>query len=353
MAHPHQHGHADDGQGHPADPGHAHGDHCNHDGHGMAQQHTPHRHTGHDHHGHHHHGAPQQHGRAFIIAIALNTAFVAVEFGYGFIANSTALMADAGHNLSDVLGLALAFGAMLLARKPPNERFTYGLGSSSILAALGNAMLLFLACGAIGLEAVQRLLHPPTVASGTVMWVAGAGIVVNGLSAWLFLSGSKGDLNIRGAYLHMVADAAVSLGVVLAGLAMLYTGWYLLDPLMSLVIVAVILWGTWGLLRESVQLALGAVPPHVDAAAVAQYLRQIPGVADVHDLHVWALSTTESALTARLLMPGGHPGDAALEDISRALGEKFSVRHSTLQVELAVTGHRCSLQDGAGGTHAH
>lgn len=334
MAHPHQHGHADDG-------------------HGMAQQQAPDRHTGHSHHGHHHHGAPQQHGRAFVIAIALNSAFVAVEFGYGFIANSTALMADAGHNLSDVLGLVLAFGATLLARKPPSLRFTYGLGSSSILAALGNAMLLFLACGAIGLEAVQRLLHPPAVASSTVMWVAGAGIVVNGLSAWLFLSGSKGDLNIRGAYLHMVADAAVSLGVVLAGWAMLSTGWYLLDPLMSLLIVAVILWGTWGLLRESVQLALGAVPPHVDVAAVARYLRQVPGVADVHDLHVWALSTTESALTARLLMPGGHPGDAALEGISRALGEKFSVRHSTLQVELAVTGHRCSLQEGAGGTHDH
>lgn len=279
-----------------------------------------------------------------MVAIALNAVFVALEFGYGFIANSTALMADAGHNLSDVLGLALAWSAVLLARRPPSDRYTYGLGGSSILAALGNAVLLFVACGAIGLEAVQRLLQPPAVASGTVTWVAAVGIAVNGFSAWLFAKGGKGDLNVRGAYLHMVADAAVSLGVVVAGVAMSYSGWYLLDPLASLLIVAVILWGTWGLLRESLQLALGAVPPHVDTAAVAHYLRQVPGVADVHHLHVWALSTTESALTAHLVMPQGHPGDAALGDIARALGEEFSVRHSTLQVELAgqACGPRCA-----------
>ncbi|XVJ68731.1 MAG: cation transporter [Rhizobacter sp.] len=342
MAHPH---HDDHDHAH----GHDHGYH-DHGNHAPAAAATGHAHAGHGH-GHHHghhHGDPQHHGRAFVIAIALNTVFVAVEFIYGFLANSTALMADAGHNLSDVLGLVLAYGAMLLARKPPNQRYTYGLRGSSILAALGNATLLFVACGAIGWEAVQRLAHPPAVVSTTVMWVAGLGIVINGLSAWLFMKGSKGDLNIRGAYLHMVADAAVSLGVVLSGVLMLYTGWFLVDPLTSLVIVAVILWGSWALLRESVQLALNAVPPHIDPAAVAQHLRSMPGVSDIHDLHVWALSTTESALTVNLLMPAGHPGDAALIHISQQLRDTFGVQHSTLQVMLNAGGEACSLQQPLG-----
>jgi cobalt-zinc-cadmium efflux system protein len=324
MAHSHQHSHHHD-------PAHGHAGHAHH---------------GHSHAGHaHHHGDPQQQGRAFIIAIALNSAFVAVEFTYGFIANSTALMADAGHNLSDVLGLILAYGAMLLARKPPNQRYTYGLRGSSILAALGNAMLLFVACGAIGWEAVQRLAHPPAVVSTTVMWVAGVGIAINGLSAWLFVKGSQNDLNIRGAYLHMLADAAVSLGVVLSGLLMLYTGWFLVDPLMSLLIVAVILWSSWALLRGSVQLAMNAVPPHIDPAAVTQHLRSMSGVAEVQDLHVWALSTTESALTVNLVMPAGHPGDAALAHISQELRERFGVQHSTLQVVMSASHAACSLRN--------
>jgi cobalt-zinc-cadmium efflux system protein len=349
MAHPHHDHH---------DHGHSHSHHgCDHDhgSHAPAASATLHHHAGHGH-GHHHghhHGDPQHQGRAFIIAITLNSVFVAVEFIYGFIANSTALMADAGHNLSDVLGLVLAYGAMLLARKPPSQRYTYGLRGSSILAALGNAMLLFVACGAIGWEALQRLANPPTVVSTTVMWVAGLGIVVNGLSAWLFMKGSQGDLNIRGAYLHMVADAAVSLGVVLSGVLMLYTGWFLVDPLMSLVIVAVILWSSWALLRESVQLALNAVPPHIDPAAVAQHLRAMPGVADIHDLHVWALSTTDNALTVNLVMPAGHPGDAALAHISQQLRTQFGVQHSTLQVMLSASQQACSLQQPHEGAHTH
>jgi len=305
------------------------------------------------HHHHHHHANPARQGRAFVIAIALNSIFVVVEFGYGFVANSTALMADAGHNLSDVLGLLLAWGALLLARRSPSQRFTYGLRGTSILAALANAMLLFVACGAIGWEAVQRMAQPPAVAGMTVMWVAAVGIVVNGISAWLFFSGRRGDLNIRGAYLHMAADAAVSLGVVLAGLMMMLTGWNWLDPAIGLVIVAVVLYGTWGLLRESVQLALNAVPPHIDASAVAEHLRHLAGVSDIHDLHIWAMSTTESALTVHLVMPGGYPGDAEIDAIAHGLHERFSIHHSTLQVELGTTAHACSLLGPQPQAHAH
>jgi cobalt-zinc-cadmium efflux system protein len=242
-----------------------------------------------------------------------------------------------------VLGLFLAWAAVVVGRRAPNERFTYGLRSTSILAALANAMLLLVACGAIGWEAVQRFSQPPPVASVTVMVVAAIGIVVNGLSAWMFVKGSAGDLNIRGAYLHMAADAAVSLGVVVAGLVMLFTGWYWLDPLVSLVIVAVILIGTWGLLRESLHLALNAVPPHIDLSAVADYLRRLPGVSDIHDLHIRGMSTTESALTVHLVMPSGYPGDAAIDGITQALNQRFSVHHSTLQIEQGTTQHACSL----------
>jgi cobalt-zinc-cadmium efflux system protein len=304
----------------------------------------------HDHgHGHHHiHGeGADKHGRAFTIAIVLNTAFVAVEFAYGLIANSTALMADAGHNLSDVLGLLLAWGAAVLSRRAPSERFTYGLRSTSILSALANAMLLFVACGAIAWEAILRLYTHPAVDGLTVTVVAGVGIVINGLSAWLFAKGSKGDLNIRSAYLHMAADTVVSLGVVIAGLTMLFTGWYWLDPVISLAIVAVILIGTWGLLRESVQLALSAVPQHIDVAAVEAYLRQCAGVTDIHDLHIWAMSTTESALTVHLVMPEGYPGDGFIDEIAHTLEERFSLQHCTLQVEEGTTDHSCSLHAGA------
>lgn len=323
----------------------------------MAHAHShspthPHSHAhDHDHHahgcGHHHHAVPSHQGRAFFVAIALNAAFVVVEFVYGFIANSTALMADAGHNLSDVLGLLLAWGATILTRQAPNERYTYGLRSTSILAALANAMFLLVACGAIAWEAAQRFSEPPAIAGLTVTVVATVGIVINGLSAWLFMEGSKGDLNIRGAYLHMAADAAISLGVVLAGVAMLWTGWYWLDPVVSLVIVVVIVFGTWGLLRESVQLALSAVPEHIEVSAVEAYLRRCPGVRDIHDLHIWAMSTTESALTVHLVMPDGYPGDDYMDDITRTLQERFSVQHSTLQVEQGTTNHACALHPEA------
>jgi cobalt-zinc-cadmium efflux system protein len=316
----------------------------------MSKNHEHHEHeesAKHDHghgHGHgHHHGDPTQQGRVFAIAITLNAAFVTIEFIYGFIANSTALIADAGHNLSDVLGLFLAWGAAVLARKPPSKRYTYGLRSTSILAALANAMLLVAASGAIAWEAVQRFYHPPAVAGFTVMLVAAIGIAVNGLSAWLFMKGSKSDLNMRGAYLHMAADAAVSLGVVLAGIAMMFTGWYWLDPIVSLLIVAVILISTWGLLKQSMQLALGAVPSHVDVPALTQYLKECQGVKEIHDLHIWGMSTTESALTVHLVMPGGYPGDEFMDTIVRTLRERFSVQHSTLQVEQGTTQHHCTL----------
>lgn len=294
--------------------------------------------------GHHH--LAFQHGKAFVVAIMLNVAFVVVELVFGFIAHSTALMADAGHNLSDVLGLLLAMAAAFLSRKMPSGRFTYGLRNTSILAALTNAMILMIACGAIALEAINRFSQPHEVAGLTVMLVACAGIVVNGISAWLFMQGSKHDLNIRGAYLHLLADAAVSLGVAVAGVAILYTGWSWLDPVVSLVIVAVIVVGTWSLLRESLQLALNAVPAHIDAAAVESYLQQCEGVASIHDMHIWGMSTTESAMTVHLVMPDGYPGDAFMDDIMCTLRDRFSIHHSTLQVEQGTTDHACMLHAG-------
>jgi cobalt-zinc-cadmium efflux system protein len=318
---------------HPHD--HAHHDHSGH-------QHPAHSHASHAG-AHHHHANPANFGRAFVIAIALNSIFVIVEFSYGFIANSTALMADAGHNLSDVLGLLLAWAAVILARRAPSLRYTYGLRSTSILAALANGMLLLVASGGIAWAALQRVYAPPAVAGLTVTLVAGAGILVNGLSAWLFMSGSKGDLNVRGAYLHMLADALVSLGVVLAGIAMIYTGWYWLDPVISLVILAVIFISTWQLLRESMQLALNAVPPHIDMAAVENFLKQCEGVESIHDLHIWGMSTTECALTVHLVMPQGYPGDQVIDGITKALKDRFSIHHSTLQTEQGTTPHGCSL----------
>jgi cobalt-zinc-cadmium efflux system protein len=307
-----------------------------------------HRHDhGHAHghsHGHHHHHAPAAgHGSAFALAIGVNSLFVGIEFVYGFLANSTALMADAGHNLSDVLGLVLAWGAALLAKRAPSPRYTYGLRSSSILAALGNAVLLLLACGAIAWEALHRFTAPAPVEGVTVAVVAAIGVAINGFSAWLFMAGSKGDLNIRGAYLHMAADAAISLGVVVSGLVIMGTGWTWLDPLVSLVIVLVIVLGTWSLLRESLRLVMAGVPDSVDAAAIGRFLAHQPGVAGVHDLHIWAMSTTETALTAHLVMPGGYPGDAAIDEIVTRLRHDFSIGHCTLQVEEGTSQHRCAL----------
>jgi cobalt-zinc-cadmium efflux system protein len=296
---------------------------------------THHSHDhGHAHHGHHHH-APADFGRAFAIGTALNIVFVAVEAGYGFAAGSVALLADAGHNLSDVLGLLVAWGAATLAKRPASGRFTYGLKSSSILAALANGVLLLVAVGAILWEAVRRLADPPPVQAGVLIWVAAAGIVVNTATALLFARGRHGDLNIRGAYLHMAADALVSAGVVVAGVVIAATGWRWIDPAVSLIIVAVILVGTTGLLRDAVTMALQAVPPGIDPAAVRAMLAGLPGVARVHDLHIWPMSTTENALTAHLVMPGGHPGDAFLAEVQHRLTHDHAIGHTTLQIEIA------------------
>ena len=295
-------------------------------------------HDGQDHRDRHEPGhvhAPASFGMAFAVGIGLNLTFVAVEFVYGLLANSVALIADAGHNLSDVLGLAIAWIASALSKQAPSSRYTYGLGGSSILAALFNAVLLLVAVGAIGWEAALRLFHPEPVASGTVMIVAAVGIIINGATAWLFASGRKGDLNIRGAFLHMVADAAVSTGVVVAALLILFTGWFWLDPLTSLVIVGVIIWGTWGLLRDSLAMSVDAVPVSIDPQAVRSYLSSCAGVAAVHALHIWSLSTTESALTAHLVFPGGHPGDEFLLKAATELRQRFGIGHTTLQIEIS------------------
>ena len=307
-----------------------------------AHPHAGHDHAGHAHghhdHGHHHHGhhhAPASFGTAFRIAIALNVGIVLLQAGFGWYAGSVALLADAGHNLSDVLGLVVAYAASRLASRRPSSRFTYGFGQSSILAALFNAVVLLVAVGALSWEAFERLLDPRPVAGGVVMAVAASGMVLNGVSAWLLASGGRHDINLRGAFLHMVADAAVSAGVVLSGLAILVTGWLWLDPLASLAINAAIVWGTWSLLRDSTALSLGAVPAGIDYAAVRADLAGRPGVAALHDLHIWPLSTTETALTAHLVLPDGHPGDDFLLRAAEELKARFGIGHVPLQVETA------------------
>ncbi len=295
--------------------------------------------SSHSHQHHHFHG-----GRAFGIAIVLNVAFVVMEFMYGFMAHSMALVADAGHNLSDVFALVLASWAAFLMRRPPDQRYTYGLRGSSILAALVNAGLLLVACGAIAWEALRRLVVPVSVDGVTVSLVAGVGILVNSFSAWLFFAGSKEDLNVRGAFLHMLADAVISLGVVVSGVVILFTGWDWLDPFVSLAVVMVILWGSWGLLRDSLNLALHAVPAHIDITAVQEFLCSLPGVVDVHDLHIWGMSTRESALTVHLVLKDGHPGQAFINKASQQLQDRFSIHHSTLQIELGDVEHGCNLR---------
>lgn len=303
-------------------------EHHDHADHGHSHDHVGHSHG---HAGHSH--APASFGKAFAIGTALNVGFVLVEALYGVLGNSVALLADAGHNLSDVLGLVVAWVATVLARRAPTSRYTYGMKGSSILASLFNAVFLLVAVGAIGWEAIQRIGEPAPVAGKTVMVVAAIGILVNGITAWLFASGAKGDINIRGAFLHMAADAAVSAGVVLAGLVILYTGWTWLDPVVSLVIVAVIVWSTWGLLRDSLAMSLAAVPPGIDPTAVRHHLEALQGVTALHDLHIWSMSTTETALTAHLVIPDGHPGDGFLMDAAKRLRERFGIGHITLQVE--------------------
>ncbi len=301
----------------------------------------------HAHHGHDHHPSPgaAKHDIAFAVGIALNTSFVVLEISYGLIAHSTALVADAIHNLGDVAGLALAWFASWLARRAPGPRFTYGLRSSTILAALANAVLMLLACGGLALEAVQRLLAPAAVAGQIVIWVALAGVCVNGVTALFFFRDRKHDLNVRGAYLHMAADALVSLGVAISGYVIVRSGWNWLDPLASITILVVILLGTWQLLRDSALLSLHAVPAHLDSAPIAKFLEEQAGVTGVHDLHVWALSTTDVALTAHLVMPGGHPGDAWLNELAHALTHAYDIGHATFQVETGMQDHACTLVD--------
>ncbi|WP_265441746.1 cation diffusion facilitator family transporter [Bradyrhizobium sp. SEMIA] len=310
---------------------HDHHSHHHHDhaGHGHDHGHS----HGHDHaHGAGHVHAPTNFGKAFAIGITLNTALVVAEAVYGYIGNSTALLADAGHNLSDVLGLVVAWGASVAAKRAPSGRFTYGFRASTILAALANAVFLLVATGAIGWEAILRLREPEPIAGVTVMVVAGIGILINGFTAMLFASGRKDDINIEGAYLHMAADAAVSLGVVVSAALIIWTGWLWLDPVTSLVICATILWSTTSLLRGSIDMSMAAAPKGTDLAAIKAFLLARPGVSGIHDLHVWPISTTETALTCHLVMPAG-TGDAFLMETAQLLRTSFRIGHTTLQVE--------------------
>jgi cobalt-zinc-cadmium efflux system protein len=313
-------------------------------GHERAHAHD-HDHThasGHSHaHGHSHAILSDGINLRMGAAVLLNLTFVVVEGGFGFLSNSVALIADAGHNLSDVLGLVCAWAAMYLGRRPPGARFTYGLGRSSVLAALVNAVLLLLACGAIAWEAASRLAAAPPVAGRTVMMVAAIGIVLNGISAWLLHAGSHGDLNRRSAYIHMLGDAAVSAGVLVSGGLIVLTGWNRLDPIVSLLIVAVILTSTWRLLRDSLALSLDGVPSGVNSSAVMSYLAGQRGVTDVHDLHIWALSTTSVALTAHLVVPDRGAEDALLTSLTPDLKRRFQIQHATLQIERDRCEHGC------------
>lgn len=312
-----------------------------HHHHSHGHQH-PHGHVHGHGHSHDHVQPPASFNRAFALGIVLNTGFVAVEAVYGILSGSMALVADAGHNLSDVLGLIIAWGAMALSARPASARYTYGFKSSSILAALGNAALLLAAVGAIFVETIRRLIHPAPVDGGPVMAVAAIGIVINVATALLFLRGRKHDINIRGAYLHMMADAAVSAGVVVAGLLIALTGQTWIDPVTSLIIVAIITHGTWGLLKSALRMSLLGVPESVDESKVRAYLLALPGVASVHDLHIWPMSTTETALTAHLVMPAGHASDTFLHELAHELDHEFGIQHATVQVETA-SGAECML----------
>lgn len=296
----------------------------------------------HDHAHSHGHVPVQGHGRAFLAGILLNTAFVLIEWGAGVASHSLALIADAVHNLGDVLSLLLAWGAAVLARRLPSERYTYGLRGSSILGALANAILLLLVTGGLAWEAVERFNAPQLTEGRVVVVVALCGVFINGLTAWLFMAGSRHDLNIRGAYLHMLADAAVSLGVVVAGVLVMQTGWSWLDPLVTLLLVLVITGGTWSLLRDAVRLALQGVPPGISHAVVQAHLASLPGVQEVHDLHIWGMSTTENALTVHLVCPAGHPGDAFLHRLAHDIEHRFGIQHVTVQIETADVEASCA-----------
>jgi len=301
-----------------------------------AGHHHNHGHVVHSHHDRHgvHGHMPTNFSRAFALGISLNIIYIVVEVIFGLLAGSMALLADAGHNLSDVLGLAVAWAGAELSKRPPSKRFTYGLGGSSILAALLNGLFLLVACGAIAWEAIERFSAPSPVASTTVIIVASLGIVINFGTAMLFVSGQKEDINIRGAFLHMMADAGVSAGVVIGGIAIYFSGLIWIDPLISLLIVALIFWSTWGLLSEAVRMSLAGVPRDIDVEEVMAYLASLPGVQAVHDLHIWPMSTSETAMTAHLVLPEGHPGKGFLASVQNELNTLFSIHHITIQIEL-------------------
>ena len=313
---------------------HSH-DHRDHAARGHAETH--------DHSGpaHSHSHAPQEFNRAFAIGAALNLAFVVAEVIWGLSAHSLALLSDAGHNLSDVMGLLLAWGALRLSKSQPTARRTYGWRRTSILAALVNAGMLLFVTGAITWEAIRRLQEPAPVAARVVMWVAALGIAVNGSSALLFVRGRESDINIRGAFAHLAADALIAAGVVVAGLAMHLTGWHWLDPVVSIAIGVVVAFATWGLFREAINLSMDSVPAHIDPGAVNDYLRSLPGVAAVHDLHIWAMSTTETALTAHLVVPNGAIDDSRLARTAGELRTRFRIGHSTIQLEHGDPAHEC------------
>jgi cobalt-zinc-cadmium efflux system protein len=310
-----------------------------------AELSLPHNHshaaTGHDHghqyghgHGHHHHHHPSAYGWAFAAGIALNLGFVAIETIYGFLANSMALLADAGHNLADVLSLAAAWAGATLAKRPPSPRFSYGWRAASILSALANSVILLVAVSFIAYHAVLRLIIPDFTEGGTVTIVAGIGILINGATALMFARGRRSDVNVRGAYLHMVADALVSAGVVVAGIIIAATGWLWVDPVTGLIVAAIILIAGWDLLKESLVLAMAGVPRGIDPDEVEAHLCSLAGVERVHDLHIWPMSTTEFALTAHLVMPDGFPGDRFLADCAHTIEHRFRIGHSTFQVEI-------------------
>lgn len=282
---------------------------------------------------HEHNHNPRNYNRSFAIGVILNVLFVAIEAGYGFVAGSLALMADAGHNLSDVLSLLLAWGAAFLATKPATEKKTYGLRKVTILASLTSAILLLFALGGITWEAIGRFTHPKPVEGLIVIVVATIGVVINTITAFLFVSGQKHDLNLRGVFVHMAADAGVSFGVVVAGIIMMTTGWLLVDPIISLLIVAAILVGTWSLLRDSINLAIDSVPEHIDIAGIKSYLQNLENVSQFHDLHVWPMSTTEVALSVHLIIAEGYIGKGFLNEIQQDLHDDFNIEHSTIQVE--------------------
>ncbi|HEX4171846.1 MAG TPA: cation diffusion facilitator family transporter [Acetobacteraceae bacterium] len=317
--HHHRHAHGDSDHDYDDDHGHVHGK------------------VGHVH-------APASFGRAFAIGITLNLVYVAAEAFYGVAAHSLALLADAGHNFGDVLGLVAAWTAAILTTRQPSQRFTYGLGRTSVLAALGNAVALLVITGGIAWEALRRLMEPQPVGGITIMVVAAIGIAINGATALLFMAGRKGDLNIRGAFLHMAADALVALGVVVTGGLILLTGWLWLDPLIGLAVSAVIVAGTWSLLREALHLSLDAVPPKIDRAKVEHYMNELPGIVEVHDLHIWGLSTTESALTAHLVCADDIVNETLLPQVCIEIKRRFGIGHATIQFETPEQARLCGLR---------